>query len=145
MRAIAGAVVVLGMGLLSLVFCATVLSVVFATRAAIASSRPVIEVLHLIGAEDGFIARHFQQHFLRLGFKGGLIGGGIAIALFVLAELTSGWFIGAAAGEQFSALFGTSSIGVPGYLAMLAQAGVIACVTAATSHRTVKRTIQMID
>ncbi len=145
MRAIAGAVVVLGMGLLSLVFCATVLSVVFATRAAIASNRPVIEVLHLIGAEDGFIARHFQQHFLRLGFKGGLIGGGIAIALFVLAELTSGWFIGAAAGEQFSALFGTSSIGVPGYLAMLAQAGVIACVTAATSHRTVKRTIQMID
>jgi cell division transport system permease protein len=145
MRAIADAVVVLGVGLVSLVFCATVLSVVFATRAAIASNRPVIEVLHLIGAEDGFIARHFQQHFLRLGFKGGLIGGGIAMALFALAELTSGWFIGAAAGEQFSALFGSASIGVPGYLAMLAQAGVIACVTAATSHRTVKRTIQTID
>ena len=109
MRAIAGAVIVLGIGLLLLVFCATVLSVVFATRAAIATNRPVIEVLHLIGAEDNFIARHFQRHFLRLGFKGGLIGGGIAIALFALAEFTSGWFIGAAAGEQFSALFGTSS------------------------------------
>src|SRR5215510_5761083 len=145
MRAIAGAVIVLGIGLLLLVFCATVLSVVFATRAAIATNRPVIEVLHLIGAEDNFIARHFQQHFLRLGFKGGLIGGGIAIALFALAEFMSGRFMGAAAGEQFSALFGTSSIGVPGYMAMLAQAGVIACVVAATSHRTVKRTIQMID
>jgi len=145
MRAIAGAVIVLGIGLLLLVFCATVLSVVFATRAAIATNRPVIEVLHLIGAEDNFIARHFQRHFLRLGFKGGLIGGGIAIALFALAEFTSGWFIGAAAGEQFSALFGTSSIGLPGYLAMLAQAGVIACVIAASSYRTVKRTIQMID
>jgi cell division transport system permease protein len=145
MRAIAGAVIVLGIGLLLLVFCATVLSVVFATRAAIATNRPVIEVLHLIGAEDNFIARHFQRHFLRLGFKGGLIGGGIAIALFALAEFTSGWFIGAAAGEQFSALFGTSSIGLPGYLAMLAQAGVIACVIAASSYRTVKRTIQMIN
>src|SRR5262245_31012514 len=145
MRAIAGAIIVLGIGLLLLVVCATVLSVVFATRAAIATNRPVIEVLHLIGAEDNFIARHFQQHFLRLGFKGGLIGGGIAIALFALAEFMSGRFMGAAAGEQFSALFGTSSIGVPGYMAMLAQAGVIACVVAATSHRTVKRTMQMID
>jgi len=145
MRAIAGAIIVLGIGLLLVVVCATVLSVVFATRAAIATNRPVIEVLHLIGAEDNFIARHFQQHFLRLGFKGGLIGGGIAIALFAVAEFTGGWFMGAAAGEQFSAFFGTSSIGIPGYLAMLAQAGVIACVTAATSHRTVRRTIQTID
>jgi hypothetical protein len=33
---------------------------------------------------------------------------------------------------------------MPGYLAMLAQAGVIACVTAATSRYTVKRTIATI-
>src|SRR5881394_3014272 len=85
MRAIAGAVIVLGIGLLLLVFCATVLSVVFATRAAIATNRPVIEVLHLIGAKDGFIADHFQRHFLQLGLQGGLIGGGAAIALFALA------------------------------------------------------------
>jgi cell division transport system permease protein len=121
-----------------------VLSVVFATRAAIATNRPVIEVLHLIGAKDSFIARHFQQHFLQLGLKGGLIGGGSAIALFVLAELTSSWLTGAAAREQFAALFVSSSIGTPGYLAMLAQAGVIACVTAATSRYTVKRTIATI-
>jgi cell division transport system permease protein len=144
MRAMSRAVVVLGIGVLLLVFAATVLSVAFATRAAIAGNRPVIEVLHFIGAKDSFIARHFQHHFLRLGLKGGLIGGGSAIALFALAEVTSGWFIGATAGEQFAALFGTSSIGVPGYLAMLAQAGVIACVTAATSRRTVRRTIETI-
>jgi cell division transport system permease protein len=122
MRAMTRAVVVLGIGVLLLVLAATVLSLAFATRAAIATNRPVIEVLHLIGAKDSFIARHFQQHFLRLGLEGGLIGSGSAIAL----------------------LFGTASIGMPGYLAMLAQAGVIACVTAATSRYMVSRTIETI-
>jgi cell division transport system permease protein len=66
-RAMSRAVVALGIGVLLLVLAATVLSVVFATRGAIATNRPVIEVLHLIGAKDSFIARHFQQHFLQLG------------------------------------------------------------------------------
>ena len=144
MRALTRAVVVLGIGVLSLVLAATVLSLAFATRAAIASNRTVVEVLHLIGAKDSFIARHFQQHFLRLGLEGGLIGSGSAIALFALAELAGGWFGSGPAGEQLSALFGTASIGVPGYLAMLAQAGVIACVTAATSRYMVSRTIETI-
>jgi cell division transport system permease protein len=144
MRALTRAVVVLGIGVLSLVLAATVLSLAFATRAAIASNRTVVEVLHLIGAKDSFIARHFQQHFLRLGLQGGLIGSGSAIALFALAELASGWFDRGPSGEQVSALFGTSSIGVLGYLTMLAQAGVIACVTAATSRYMVRRTIETI-
>jgi cell division transport system permease protein len=144
MRAMTRAVVVLGIGVLLLVLAATVLSLAFATRAAIATNRPVIEVLHLIGAKDSFIARHFQQHFLRLGLEGGLIGSASAIALFALAELAGGWFGSGPAGEQLSALFGTASIGVPGYLAMLAQAGVIACVTAATSRYMVSRTIETI-
>jgi len=144
MRAMTRAVVVLGIGVLLLVLAATVLSLAFATRANIATNRPVIEVLHLIGAKDSFIARHFQQHFLRLGLEGGLIGSGSAVALFALAELAGGWFGSGPAGEQLSALFGTASIGVPGYLAMLAQAGVIACVTAATSRYMVSRTIETI-
>jgi cell division transport system permease protein len=144
MRAMTRAVVILGIGVLLLVLAATVLSLAFATRVAIATNRPVIEVLHLIGAKDSFIARHFQQHFLRLGLEGGLIGSGSAIALFALAELAGGWFGSGPAGEQLSALFGTASIGAPGYLAMLAQAGVIACVTAATSRYMVSRTIETI-
>ena len=144
MRAMSRAVVALGIGVLVLVFAATVLSVAFATRAAIATNRPVIEVLHLIGAKDSFIAAHFQRHFLQLGLKGGLIGGGSAMALFALAGLASRSFVGTAGGDQFAALFGVSSIGVLGYLAVVAQVGLIALVTAATSRHTVKRTIETI-
>ena len=60
----------------------TVLSVTFATRGAMATNRPIVEVLHYVGATDGFIAGQFQRHFLLLGFKGGAIGGGAAIVLF---------------------------------------------------------------
>ena len=75
-----------GVGVLALVLIATMLSVTFATNAAMAANRPVIEVLHLIGAKDAFIAGHFQRHFLKLGLKGGAIGGGAALALFALVH-----------------------------------------------------------
>src|SRR5262249_54134937 len=110
----------------------------------VGTNRPVIEVLHLIGAKDSFIAAHFQRHFLQLGLKGGLIGGGSAIALFALAGIASGSFVGTAGGDQFAALFGVSSIGVLGYLAVLPKAALIAVVTAAASRHTVNRTIETI-
>jgi len=145
MRAMSGAALIGGIFVLLLVLLATVLSVTFATRAAMATNRPVIEVLHLIGAKDNFIAAHFQKHFLQLGFQGGLIGGGAAIALFACADLASAWFVGTAAGDQFAAMFGTFSIGALGYLAVLAQIGLVAGVTAAASRRTVIRTIETIQ
>jgi cell division transport system permease protein len=142
MRAVSRAVQAAGTGVLLLVFIATVLSVTFATRAAMATNRPVIEVLHLIGAKDNFIAGHFQRHFLVLGLKGGLIGGVGAMLLFALLDIGRGWFSGSASGDQFAALFGGSfSIGVLGYLAVIALVGLIAFVTAATSRRVVNRTI----
>ncbi len=144
MRAMSAAAVAVGVGVLALVLIATVLSVTFATHAAMATNRPVIEVLHLIGAKDDFIGGHFQRHFLQLGLKGGAIGGGAALALFALVHSASGWLTGSAEGDQFAALFGSFSIGVPGYAAVLAQVGLIAFVTAATSRRTVNRTIATI-
>jgi cell division transport system permease protein len=141
MRAMSTAVLLCGMAVLALVFLATVLSVSFATHAAIAANRPVIEVLHLIGAKDKFIAEHFQRHFLQLALLGGGIGGGLAIALFAFAELASGSFTGTAAGDQISAMFGSFSIGPLGYLGVLVQVSVVAAVTVAASRYTVSRTI----
>jgi len=141
MRAAGAAALAAGMAVLILVFIATVLSVTFATTAAMASNRPVIEVLHLIGARDAFIAGHFQRYFLRLGLKGGLIGGGSAIALFALVDVLGARVAAAPGGDQLMALFGSYSIGLGGYVAMLALVGLIAFVTAATSRYTVNRTI----
>jgi cell division transport system permease protein len=145
MRAMAGTVVALGLGVLALMLAATILSVTFATRGAMAANKPVIEVLHFVGAKNGYIAGHFQRHFLLLGLQGGAIGGGIAVILFFVAGLLSRWFIGSAGADQSTALFGSFAIGVWGYAAVVAQIIVVAAVTAYTSRHTVNRTLEAID
>ncbi len=145
MRAMAGSAVAAGVGILILMIVATMLSVTFATRGAMATNKPVIEVLHFVGAKNGFIAGLFQRHFLMLGLQGGAIGGGVAILLFALAGIVSRLLAGSAVGDQTAALFGSFSIGFGGYLAVLAQVGLIAVVTAGTSRHTVNRTLENID
>jgi cell division transport system permease protein len=144
MRTMANAVVIGGIAILALMLLATVLSVMFATRSAMVANHTVIEVLHYIGAKNGFIAGHFQRRFLRLGFQGGVIGGGCALALFALAEFASRWLLGTAAAQQFIALFGTFSIGIAGYAVIVGQVILIALVAAFTSRATVNRTLETI-
>src|SRR3712207_9188715 len=92
--------VLAGLLVLALMIAATALSVVFATRGAMAGNREVVEVLHFIGAHDGFIANEFQRHFLGLGLKGGLVGGLAAALVFSLAQLLAGPVAGAAGGRR---------------------------------------------
>ena len=97
---------------------ATVLSVIFATRGAMATNRPIVEVLHFIGAKSGFIAGQFQRHFLMLGLEGGLIGGGLAMLLFGVAGIAARMGAGTASGDQVATLFGSFALGWEGYLAI---------------------------
>lgn len=145
MRTMAETAVFACIGVMALVWAVTVLSVTFATRGTMATNRPIVEVLHYVGATDSFISNQFQRHFLILGFKGGAIGGGVAILLFALLEVAKTWFPGTAAGDEIAGLFGNLSIGVAGYLAILLQIIFMALVTAFASRRTVNRTLQSID
>ncbi|HEV3372333.1 MAG TPA: FtsX-like permease family protein [Xanthobacteraceae bacterium] len=144
MRLMSRAMVAGATGVLALVMIATVLSVTFATRGMMATNRQVIEVLHFIGARNSFIAGHFQRHFLLLGLKGGALGGGLALLLFGLVDFANGWLLASATGAQLAALFGTFSIGLAGYAAVLAQIVLTALVTAATSRHTVNRTLETV-
>src|SRR5918992_884931 len=110
MRAMAQTTIAGGIGVLLLMLAATVLSVIFATRGAMATNRPIVEVLHFIGAKSGFIAKQFQRHFLVLGLEGGLIGGGLAMLVFGLASIAANMSVGMAGSDQLAALFGTFSL-----------------------------------
>lgn len=65
---------------------AAVGTVVFATRTGLMVHQRIIEVLHLMGATDRYIARQFAMQALRLGLRGGLIG--IVPALLALVVVT---------------------------------------------------------
>jgi cell division transport system permease protein len=145
MRSMTGATLLAGVGILALVIVATVISVSFATRGAMAANRPIVEVLHFVGAGDRYIANRFLRHFLRLGLEGGLIGGGVAMLGFGFSESIAGWFSGTPVGDQFAALLGTFSLRPFGYLALTLQALLIAAITAWASRRTLLATLDEID
>ncbi len=130
-----------GLAILVLVLFATALSVLFATRSAVSGNRDVVEVLHVVGARDGYIARAFGRRFLGLGLRGGLIGGALAIILFALADWTSG-----SAGEPGSeALLGQIDMSLAGYAAILVVGLFIAALTTVTSRLTVMAHLRRLD
>ncbi|MGD9839959.1 MAG: cell division protein FtsX [Afipia sp.] len=145
MRSMTGAIVLAGTGILILVIVATVISVSFATRGAMAANRPIVEVLHFVGAQDRYIANRFLRHFLRLGLEGGLIGGLAAMLTFGFSESIASWFSGTPVGDQFAALLGTFALPASGYLVLAAQTLMIAAVTAWASRRTLFATLEEID
>lgn len=137
LRSMANVTVLAGLAILALVLVATVLSVVFATRGAMAVNAGVVSVLHIVGAEDGFIAREFQRHFLLLGLRGGLAGAAGAALLFATLSFIIVPAIGGPDGQQVSALFGRFAVGPIGYFGALGIAFVVALMTALTSRLTV--------
>ena len=66
-------------------------AVVFATRSGLAIHAPTIELLHIMGAQDSFVAILFQRHAMVLGLRGSLVGGVLAVAVLVaMIRLASG-------------------------------------------------------
>jgi len=124
----------------ALVGVAAVLAVIFATRTGLAVHHGIVEVLHLIGARDGYIARQFERHALRLGLKGGIAG-------LLLASLTLVGFAAAAAqvGAIDDAMRVLPALGAPAIewallLLLPVAAGLVAMLTARiTVLRALKR------
>lgn len=134
-RAVAAAAAVI----FGLILAAMGVVVASATRAAVATNREIVDVLHVVGAADSFIAREFQRRFFSLGLRGALIGGGAAMAFLLAARALLVHWRTTAGGEQMQAMFGDLSIGLEGFGAILALAGVIALLTGELSRRIVLR------
>lgn len=72
------------LAILVLIGLAAVLTTIFTTRAGLAVHQNVIEILHILGAQDSYIARQFARQALGLGLRGGLIGFALAIATLLV-------------------------------------------------------------
>jgi cell division transport system permease protein len=135
----ADGVVIFALALFLLMISAMMLAIGFATRGAMAGNREIIEVLHFVGAADSFISRQFQDHFLRLGLRGGVLGGAAAALLFLGATGLSALWANAGGGEEVSALFGAFALGAKGYGAILAVSVAVGFLTGAMSRLIVFR------
>ena len=110
-----------------------------------AGNRIVIEVLHFVGAEDSYIAREFQRHFLLLGLKGASIGGAIAVALFLLVELSRAAGGPDAGGGAAPQPLRRRRVGLNGYVGAVITVLALAVIIAVTARMTVRRTLKELD
>jgi len=110
---------------LMLTAAAAACAVIFAARSGLSVHKRVIDILHLIGAPDQYIARQFERRAFAQGLIGGIVGLGAAIAtLLVMGRLFSGVELFDLGAVRFGALHWIA-------LAALAPAtGLIALVTA---------------
>lgn len=118
---------------LALMGSATVGTVVFTTRTGLAIHHDVIEVLHLIGAHDGYIARQFAQRALSLGLRGGLIG--LALAVPTLLA------IGSLASRMEAGIMPTLTLAPTHWLAIVSLPLLAAAIAMLTARLTVTRTL----
>lgn len=64
-------------------------TVIYATRTGMAVHHEVIEVLHMVGATDDYIARQFADRAFTLGIRGGLFGLGLTIPMTAALAYTT--------------------------------------------------------
>jgi len=130
----AGTVVAIAALVFVLIVAAMAVAVASATRAAVATNREIVEVLHLVGADDAFIASEFQRRFLALGLRGAAIGGGAAAFFFVIARFVARRFVATPGGEQVAAMFGEAALDARGFAAIFALAAAAAFATGLLSR-----------
>jgi cell division transport system permease protein len=86
--AVVHAVEAIALAVVGLVAALSAAAVGFSVRTGLAIHKDVVEVLHLIGARDSYIARQFAGHAFFAALKGGVIG--LAAAISLLAMVSGG-------------------------------------------------------
>ncbi|WP_142848990.1 ABC transporter permease [Telmatospirillum sp. J64-1] len=108
-------------------------TVIYATRTGLAVHQEVINVLHMIGAQDSYIARQFAERAFNLGLAGGLLG--LALAAPALGMV--GW----AARRLEGGLLPDLSMPWTGWVMLLVLPWIAALLAMVTARFTVLRSL----
>ena len=129
-----------GVGMLLLMATATAAVIVAAATSALASNREIVSVLNFVGAEEKFIARQFEAHFLKVGIKAGIVGAGLAAVVFLcLPYLTEGVSSSATSEAEIRRLVGAGTLDLGGYTVLLFVVIAVAAICKMTSRYGVRR------
>ncbi|MEE8333489.1 MAG: cell division protein [Alphaproteobacteria bacterium] len=131
--ALARALEAIAFAVVGLIGLAAIATVVFATRTGLAIHHEVVELLHLIGAQDGYVARQFQGRAFWLGLEGGLIGTVLAAVTLVL--------LGYLAGRIEASLLPPLALSVQQWAVLAAIAPAAALISMLTARLTVQRAV----
>ena len=127
------AIEMVAMAIVGVIGMVTVGTVVFTTRTGLAIHGEAIQVLHLIGAHDNYIAGQFAGRALLLGLKGGLI----SLCFAAPTLLAIGYF---AQRMQLEAM-PIGGLGLPQFIVMAVLPLIVALIAMLTARVTVLRTL----
>ena len=132
-----------GVGMLLLMAAATAAVIIAAATSALASNHEIVEVLNLVGAEEKFIARQFETHFLKVGIRAGIVGAGLAALAFVLVPLVTETIGDSATSEaEIRRLVGAGTLDVGGYIILFVVVVSVAAICKMTSRYGVRRILK---
>lgn len=83
-RRMLGTARMIAFGIVALLASTAIAVIAFATHAALLARRDIVDVLHIAGARDRFIARLFERRFWLLGLRAGTVGALVALASVAL-------------------------------------------------------------
>lgn len=124
----------LAAGIVLLVGGAAVGAVVFVARAGLAIHAQVVELLHLMGAPDAYVARQFQRHVLGLAAKGSFAGAALALLTLLLFGFAAG-------GPGSAALLPAMALSPVQWMVLLAVPLLASALAAAAARFTVLRAL----
>ena len=133
LRILAHTAQLVALAVVLLVGGASVASVVFAVRTGLAIHSPVVELLHIMGATDAYVARQFQTHVAGLALRGGVVGLGLGALTLLALRL--------AAGDTPVGLMPDMTLGLREWLALIAVPLVAALLAVVTARWTVFRVL----
>jgi cell division transport system permease protein len=116
----ARALTLLSYAILALISVSAVAIVVFATRAVLQANRPVVDLLHLVGARDSYIARQIDGRFIRTGLISGFAGVALGLLTFLLLSLAGPDTGGGVAAASRGLLFAPPGAAIRSYAALFA-------------------------
>lgn len=120
--------------ILLLVAAITSGAIFYTTRMSLGLHHNIIEILHIIGAKDAYIAQQYAKRMAFLGFIGGLIGLGLAVpAIF---------FIGNLAKAIEGGIISDASLSLADWVSILILPLFAMLISMLTAYYTVKRTLK---
>lgn len=129
----ASAIQTLALFILLLVLTASALSIFYATRTSLGIHQQIIEILHIMGATDDYIARQYAQRSFWIGLFSGIAGLLLgAAAIYIIGNMAQG---------LDSGLIRHSSLGLKGWTALISLPLWSAVLSMLTAYLTVKRVL----
>lgn len=113
----------------------TITAIAGAIRSRISIYEKDVELLHLMGASDAYIAKQFQRHSLILSLQGALFGGAIGMFCILIVSLI--------AGDTSAALLPEFSMGIYHFLFILTLPFIICALSVFTTRLTVLQSLSL--